>query len=108
MLAAVLAREPVSQIVTTGALPRSSSAHARITPVGDVQALGDVAVRPLVLLAHVDELDAAVAQHPLEVVERQRLEPLARLRAGQVAVQLEQPDRVQAARSAARLVLGPA
>ena len=59
----------------------------------------------LVLLADVHERHAAVVQHLLQVVQRQRLEALARLTPGEVAGDAEEADRMQSARRELRLVL---
>ena len=59
----------------------------------------------LVLLADVHERHAPVVQHLLQVVQRQRLEALARLASGEVAGDAEEADRVQPARRELCLVL---
>ena len=85
-LAAIAARGPLSQIVTTGRSPQSpfSAACAR-HPVGKVAAAGDRAVVALVRLAHVEHLDLARREPPLQLVDRHRLHELLAAAARQPA-----------------------
>lgn len=63
--------------------------------IGDVAAARDVAVVALVALPHVDQL-RATRQQLLELVEVDRLHPLCAA-AENVALELEEPDRLEAA-----------
>ena len=58
----------------------------------------DVALVPLGFLPHVEHLDLVIGEESLELVDLDRLELLVRLRVREVAAQLEEPDRAQAAR----------
>src|SRR5205823_14796558 len=44
--------------------------------IGEMARAGDVALVPLVRLPHVEQLDRVVGEQPLELLERDRLEPL--------------------------------
>ena len=78
-LAAMLARMPDSQIVTTGLLgvhafrPESAQQAER-----DVQRAGDVTLVALGLLAHVEHLHGALLEQPLQLVELHGHERLGR------------------------------
>ena len=91
--AAIPARAPLSQIVTTGRSVGSSAPHASSMPVRDVAAARDVAAVALVALAHVDQLRARLEQL-LELVELDRLDPLGP-GAEDVAQDVEEADRLE-------------
>ena len=102
MLAAITARGPVSQIVTTGRSRGRSGQHERHQPIRDVAAAGDVAGVAVVLLAYVDDLGAR-RDEGVELVDRDRrrlLVPAAEHEPGDV----EEGDRVEASDRALGLV----
>src|SRR5205085_11819126 len=72
--------------------------------VRDMPAAGDVAVVALVGLAHVEELDRARGEQALELVDRDGREPVRRVGILQVAGELDEADRAQAARRARDLL----
>ena len=97
--AAMPARAPLSQIVTTGRSVGTSAPQIGKEAVRDVAAAGDVAVVALVALADVDQLDAVLEQ-PAELVEVDGLDAF-RAAAEHVSLELEEADGVQAADRAA-------
>ena len=70
-----------------------------------MQRAWDVALVPLVLLAHVEYLHSAFVEQPLQLAELHRLDHVGRPGLGHVARELEETDGLQSARSVASLGL---
>ena len=104
MLAAITARGPVSQIVTTGRSSGRSAQQVAISRYGTLRLPGIVPGRDVVLLAHVDHLGAGGDQG-VELVDRDRVGALVAA-AEHVPGDVEEGDRVEAADRALRLVDG--
>ena len=73
-------------------------------PVRHVSGAVDVALVPLGLLTHVEHFDVALREEPVELIELDRLELLARLGLGEVAAELEETDRAQPTRGLLRVL----
>ena len=105
-LAAIDAREPEEQIVTIGRSSGRSSMKARTIRYGMWRAALDVPLVALALLADVEDLDRPVRGEPLELVDVDRLDLLARVGVREIAAEIEEADGAEALRGRLRVLGG--